>query len=194
MTIDVVVIGLDRHEKHLDALEHDVLDIVDTTRQSSIGVEVATHMIGGFYVASVALPQAEVDTFASVSRGHGFEAAPATQPPTGVIVEVADGGGRARSAGYLHHVRASGRLVRFCGQHDVGRTEISVAMLRARTNIEQVIALGETPTDDTVIVFDGYLRPTMQAGSTVLVVTALDEGRVRPFELEHPHQCCGGLH
>lgn len=37
----------------------------------------------------------------------------------------------------------------------------------------------------------GFLRPVYQDGALCLTITPGLAGRLRPFEVEHPHQCCG---
>lgn len=83
--------------------------------------------------------------------------------------------------------------MRFPGSAQVtGR--IRVADLIASTAIERVTGVGAAPTGTDVVDTgaNGFLRPTFGGGQLTLVVERTAGGLLQPFEIENPHQCCGG--
>ncbi|MEN3360331.1 MAG: hypothetical protein V7637_4313 [Mycobacteriales bacterium] len=95
----------------------------------------------------------------------------------------------ARAAATDLRARAAGRAVLFPGAADLP-AELSVAELRAVTPIRELLTVGTTAGDSTVLETHGHVRPTIVDGGLALVVTPAGPGRVRPFELPVPRQCC----
>ena len=88
---------------------------------------------------------------------------------------------------------SAGRAVRFPGSASVtGR--IAVADLIATTAIEQVVGIGVEPAGTDVVDTGphGFLRPTFSGGQLTLLVERAAGGVLQPFEIEDPHECCGG--
>ncbi|QXG74594.1 hypothetical protein KUM42_11915 [Modestobacter sp. L9-4] len=88
---------------------------------------------------------------------------------------------------------SAGRAVRFPGQTGVSGL-VPVARLLAETAIDRVAGLGGAVADtDVVDTGDhGFLRPTWSGGELTLLVEPTVGGVLRPFEIEDPHECCGG--
>jgi len=90
---------------------------------------------------------------------------------------------------------SAGRAVRFPGSAGVtGR--VTVADLVARTGIDEVRGLYGPVADGDVVETgpNGFLRPIWHGGQLVLLVEPTAGGVLKPFEIESPHQCCGGEH
>ena len=183
-------VGVDLASRDLAGIEHDSLV---TLYQMGIWAEVATHIIGGFYVASAALPDRQTaNRVAAAFNQRGMSAA--TDEATGdpnVRANVAVD--RSRQAARLHRNKVGGRVVRFVGDVTLDAT-VTVTQLLAGTPIDGVIALGGKVRPEDEIVIDGFARPTYAEGKLILHVTPLADGRYRTFEIANPHQCCGGLH
>jgi hypothetical protein len=190
------VIGLDRGTTDLAALEHDVL--LWAARSIPDSHEIATHIIGGHYVASVAVTAGEEHEALKAASAFGFivsgmsdlepDDAVSAEPLSVDSIPV----GRARDAAVSHLMRLGGRLIRFPGYEMTTVDEVSVSQLLASTSIDEVIPLGSSLGHEAVVVANGFMRPTLSGGRTTLVVTPLEDNRFAPFETENPHQCCGG--
>ena len=101
--------------------------------------------------------------------------------------------GPARTALLEAGAGTAGRAVRFPGSASVtGR--IAVADLIATTAIEQVVGIGVEPAGTDVVDTGphGFLRPTFSGGQLTLLVERAAGGVLQPFEIEDPHECCGG--
>ena len=88
---------------------------------------------------------------------------------------------------------SAGRAVRFPGQSGL-TGQVPVARLLQDTAIDQVVGLGGA-VDGTDVVDTGdhgFLRPTWGGGQLTLLVEPTAGGLLRPFEIEDPHECCGG--
>jgi len=113
-----------------------------------------------------------------------------------VVAEGADQAqvaGPARTALLEAGAGTAGRAVRFPGSTGVtGR--ISVADLIATTAIEQVVGIGVAAAGTDVVHTgpSGFLRPTLSGGQLTLLVERSAGGVLQPFEIEDPHECCGG--
>ena len=184
-----VVIGLDLPGNDLAALEHRTLTWLDD--EGIEAMEVATHILSGWYVASVALVGDAPHALASADE-YGFVAARHSNPVEQMVGPHDTRFGRAVAAASSHHLRTGGRLVRFDGDALTKGKEVNAATLASSSCIDEVVALGAIAGPDAVVVTSGFARPIMQFGRTVLIVTALSENRFRPFETQNPHQCCGG--
>lgn len=86
-----------------------------------------------------------------------------------------------------------GRAIEFEGRAGVPAV-VTVEELIRTTAIDDVVALGAEITRESAIATDDFLRPRFGAGRLVLHVTALADGRFRPFEVPSPHQCCAHDH
>lgn len=182
------VLGLDREAKDLNQFEHAVLECIgDAGIDPS---EIATHIVSGHYVATLNLDADQCQLAHQVAAGAGFMSAD-NEFGSGVA-PTTDAEARIRSAVFAHQHRVSGRLVRFPGYPATLVDEVSVSALVATTAIDEVVALGADLGVDAVIVANHFVRPTFASGRTIVVVTALDDNRFRPYEIEHQHQCCGG--
>ena len=95
----------------------------------------------------------------------------------------------AREAAVELRARTAGRAVLFPGAAELP-AELSFAELRAVTPIRELLAVGTTVGDGTVLETHGHVRPTIVDGGLALAVTPAGAGRVRPFELPVPRQCC----
>ncbi|WP_369140431.1 hypothetical protein [Modestobacter versicolor] len=84
-----------------------------------------------------------------------------------------------------------GRCVRFPGQ-DAVAGRLPVADLVARTAIDAVVGVGTAVGPDAVVDTLGFLRPQFTDGRLTLVVEQAAGGVLQPFEVEFPHECCGG--
>jgi hypothetical protein len=113
-----------------------------------------------------------------------------------VVAEGADEAlvaGPARTALLEAGAGSSGRAVRFPGSAQVtGR--ITVTDLTATTAIERVVGIGVEPAGTDVVETgpNGFLRPTFDGGQLTLLVERAAGGVLQPFEIEDPHECCGG--
>ena len=87
----------------------------------------------------------------------------------------------------------AGRAVRFPGQTGFSGL-VPVARLLAETAIDRVDGLGGAVADTDVVDTGehGFLRPVWGGGELVLLVEPTAGGVLRPFEIEDPHECCGG--
>lgn len=188
MSGSVRVLGLDREAKDLNQFEHAVLDCID-----DVGIdptEIVTHIVSGHYVATLSLDAEQCVMAHQCAAGAGFtsgdnEFGCGEAPSSDAIA-------RIRAGVFAHQHRVSGRLIRFPGYAATLVDEVSVSTLLTATSIDEVVALGADLRHDAVIVANRFIRPIFQSGRTVLVVTALEENRFRPYEIEHQHQCCGG--
>ena len=182
------VFGLDREAKDLNQFEHAVLGCTDDAGINP--TEIATHIVSGHYVATINLDADQCAMVHRVAAAAGFTTGDnefgSGAPPT------TDAEARIRSAVFAHQHRVSGRLIRFPGYPATLVDEVTVSALLAATSIDEVVALGADLGDDAVIVANCFIRPVFQSERIVLAVTALEENRFRPYEIEHQHQCCGG--
>ena len=90
---------------------------------------------------------------------------------------------------------SAGRVVRFPGSAAL-RGQIAVGDLVATTGIDRVRGL-YGPVADTDVVEtgpNGFVRPRWEDGELTLLVEPIAGGLLQPFEIESPHQCCGGEH
>jgi hypothetical protein len=97
--------------------------------------------------------------------------------------------GSARDAALDLRAGRAGRACVFPGQALLP-AELTFAELRAATPIRELLAVGTTVADDTVLITHGHLRPSLMDGVLVLAVVPAALGQVRPFELPVPRQCC----
>ena len=88
---------------------------------------------------------------------------------------------------------SAGRVLRFPGQ-DAVSGRVPVAELLASTAIDEVVGVGVAVTPDQVLDTLGFLRPHWSEGRLRLLVEQAAGGVLQPFEIESPHQCCGGAH
>ena len=184
----VRVLGLDREAKDLNQFEHAVLECI-----GDVGInatEIVTHIVSGHYLATLSLDAEQCAMAHRAAAGAGFtsgdnEFGYADAPSSDAVA-------RIRAGVFAHQHRVSGRLIRFPGYAATLVEELTVSALLAATPIDEVVALGADLGDDALIVANRFIRPTFQSGRTVLVVTALEKHRFRPYEIEHQHQCCGG--
>lgn len=168
-------------------MEHDSLVTLD---QMGVWAEVATQIVGGYYVASAALGDEQLaERVAAAFNQRGMTAITNALPPRGASMAMR----RAHQAALLHRDKAGGRVVRFAGDAALAPT-IAVSDLLTGTPIDEVVALGGDIGPEDQIVVNGFARPTYSVGVLTLHVTPLADGRFRTFEIAHPHQCCGGLH
>jgi hypothetical protein len=88
---------------------------------------------------------------------------------------------------------AAGRCVRFPGQAAVpGR--VRAGDLVAGTAIDAVVGLAGPVEPAAMVDTAGFLRPTWDGGRLTLLVEQAAGGVFQPFEVEFPHECCGGAH
>jgi hypothetical protein len=90
---------------------------------------------------------------------------------------------------------SAGRAVRFPGSATL-RGQVRVGDLVATTGIDRVRGL-YGPVADTEVVETGprgFVRPRWEDGELTLLVEPVAGGLLQPFEIESPHQCCGGAH
>jgi hypothetical protein len=99
--------------------------------------------------------------------------------------------GAARVALHEAWSRTAGRCVRFPGQAGV-RGRVRAGDLVAGTAIDEVVGLAGPVPVDAVVETAGFLRPTWAAGRLTLLVEQAAGGVFQPFEVEFPHECCGG--
>ena len=104
-----------------------------------------------------------------------------THPTTQVAVAAV----QAASAG------TAGRCVRFPGQEAVSG-KLAVADLVAATAIDELVGVGVAVTPDQVVDTRDFLRPTWSGGRLTLMVEQAADDLLQPFEVEFPHECCGG--
>jgi hypothetical protein len=88
---------------------------------------------------------------------------------------------------------AAGRCVRFPGQAAVPG-QVRAGDLVESTAIEEVVGLTGPVDADAVIDTAGFLRPQWAGGRLTLLVERAAGGVFQPFEVEFPHECCGGAH
>ena len=84
-----------------------------------------------------------------------------------------------------------GRCVRFPGQ-EAARGRLPVADLIASTAIDELVGVGVQVDQDDVVDTLGFLRPQWSGGRLTLLVEQAAGGVLQPFEIESPHECCGG--
>ncbi|MFQ1003198.1 hypothetical protein [Modestobacter sp. SSW1-42] len=109
--------------------------------------------------------------------------------------EADDASAPARTALTEAGAGSAGRAVRFPGLASV-RGRLTVADLVATTGIDRVRGL-YGPVADTAVVETGphgFVRPRWEDGELTLLVEPVAGGLLQPFEIESPHQCCGGEH
>ena len=182
-------VGVDMGSRDLAGMEHDTLV---TLRHVGLTAEVATHIVGGCYVTSVAVLGADTaERLARAFSKRGMTAA--SFPSIEAAGEGSKGYVRAQTAAAAQHEKQSGRLITFAGDDSLSGTA-SVDTLVTKTPIDEVVALGGEVGPDDLVVIDGFARPTYEGGRLILHVTPLADGRFRTFEISNPHQCCGGLH
>jgi len=85
----------------------------------------------------------------------------------------------------------AGRCLRFPGQEQVSG-KLPVADLIAATAIDELVGVGVTVTPDQLVDTRDFLRPTWSGGQLTLMVEQAAGGVLQPFEIEFPHECCGG--
>jgi len=110
-----------------------------------------------------------------------------------VLAETCPAPGARSAVAALREASAgsAGRVVRFPGQESVsGR--LPVAELVAATAIDEVVGVGVAVTPDHVVDTLGFLRPHWSEGRLRLLVEQAAGGVLQPFEVEFPHECCGG--
>jgi hypothetical protein len=126
-------------------------------------------------------PEATRQALASALGGPVVTAGPDSAPgPAQVAL------GEARAG-------AAGRCVRFPGQAGV-RGPVRAGDLVAGTAIDEVVGLVGPVAADAVVDTAGFLRPTWARGRLTLLVEQVAGGVFQPFEVEFPHECCGGAH
>lgn len=153
---------------------------------------VATHVLDGLSLARTAVT-------ARVAAPVTAEQVAALAAAVGGAA-VADGGLRAgdaaaaalRALGEARE-RRGGRLVRFPGQ-DALTGDLAVADLLRLSDVDRVAGSGTRVAPDDVVATAGFVRPQARGGEVVLLVERVRGGRLRPLEVEHPHECCGGAH
>ena len=114
---------------------------------------------------------------------------------------VAEGAGEAEVAGPARTALleagagTAGRAVRFPGSAQVSG-QVTVADLIAATALARVVGIGVQPSGTDVVDTgpNGFLRPTLGDGQLTLLVERAAGGVLQPFEIEDPHECCGGEH
>lgn len=121
---------------------------------------------------------------------------PADPPPAvldALTLALGSGGEDVTAAVDEALARTGGRCVRFVGQEHV-TGEHTVAELLAVTEIDEVVGVGRAVAPGDAVATAGFLRPQLLDGRMVLLVEPAAGGRLRPVEVESPHQCCGGAH
>jgi hypothetical protein len=116
-------------------------------------------------------------------------------PVVSQVEETDEASAPARTALTEAGAGSAGRVVRFPGSSTV-RGRVTVADLVATTGIDRVRGL-YGPVEDTAVVETGprgFLRPRWEDGELTLLVEPVAGGLLQPFEIESPHQCCGGAH
>jgi hypothetical protein len=89
-----------------------------------------------------------------------------------------------------HVSRHAGRAVIYPGVDELVGA-LTVAELLERSAIDQVVVLGGAePTPDTLVDTRDFVRPEWRAGRLTLVATPAPGGRIAPFEIPNPPQCC----
>jgi hypothetical protein len=110
----------------------------------------------------------------------------ATRLPT-VDPDLKDAAARAMTE---HVSRHAGRAVIYPGVDRLVGT-LTVADLLERSAIEQIVVLGgPEPAADTLVDTRDFVRPEWRAGRLTLVATPAPGGRIAPFEIPNPPQCC----
>jgi hypothetical protein len=89
--------------------------------------------------------------------------------------------------------RTEGRCVRFPGQQSLIGVH-SVTEIITGSAVDRVAGVGVAVAAQDVVDTGGFLRPQFQDGELVLLVEPAAHGVLRPVEVEHPHECCGGAH
>jgi len=120
---------------------------------------------------------------------------PVLAQPDAAGDEVAEESAPARTALAEAGAGSAGRVIRFPGSAAL-RGRISVDDLVATTGIDRVRGL-YGPVAGTAVVEtgpNGFVRPRWEDGELTLLVEPTAGGLLQPFEIESPHQCCGGAH
>lgn len=86
---------------------------------------------------------------------------------------------------------SAGRVVRFPGQEQA-QGRLPVSELIAGTAIDEVVGVGVQVIPTAVLDTRGFLRPQWSGGRLTLLVEQAAGGVLQPFEIEDPHECCGG--
>jgi hypothetical protein len=112
---------------------------------------------------------------------------------TGVVTEALPDadlvGAAATEAAAQHRDRRAGRLARFAGQSAL-EAEVTVGEVLAGGVVEEVRQVGGGPlAPEATLDLREWVRPTWQAGRTVLLVQQSVAGLV-PFESRHQIPCC----
>lgn len=87
--------------------------------------------------------------------------------------------------------REDGRCMRFPGQRLLADVH-PVARIIADSAIDEVLGIGIAIAPEMLVDTRGFLRPKFQDHYLVLLVEPAASGVLRPAEIEHPHECCGG--
>jgi hypothetical protein len=114
----------------------------------------------------------------------------------GPVVVDGDPGGDEAAAPAVAALRTvrdglGGRCVRFPGQ-DAVTGRLPAAELLAATAIDELVGVGVAVTPDAVVDTLGFLRPQFAGGRLTLMVEQAAGGVLQPFEVQFPHECCGG--
>jgi hypothetical protein len=89
-----------------------------------------------------------------------------------------------------HRLRLSGRAFWYPGR-DLMTGDLKVAEMLALSGIEAIKVLGgEPPQPDTVVETRDFVRPQWMDGKLTLVAAPAGQGRIAPFEVANPMDCC----
>ncbi len=182
--------GAPRAVRPVHRAEHAALDAL-----AAQGLEpdlVATHVLPGLVPARTAVtarlgaPVTAEQVAALAAAVHGAAASGEG---------LREGGDAAAALAALEDARAlrAGRLVRFPGQ-DALAGDLAAGEIVRRSVVDRVVGSGTRVAADDVVVTAGFVRPQARGGEVVLLVERVRGGRLRPVEVEHPHECCGGAH
>ncbi|MGH3767841.1 MAG: hypothetical protein ACRDS0_06140 [Pseudonocardiaceae bacterium] len=108
------------------------------------------------------------------------------------LVRPGSGQGAAAQAAGAHHLRTSGRAVRFPGQQHLTGV-LPVGELLAVSAIEAVVIVagsGYPPDPATLIDTRNFVRPLWQDGRLTLHTMPATNGMLAPFEVANPTPCC----
>jgi hypothetical protein len=192
-------LGLDGGRRDMVDLEHFALQVHQQALPDASVV--CTHIARTgrpHYAASFELRCPPEQVPALLGRITGL----ATQAAVAALPAAADPDGSQRAgppalatgatqAAADHRARRGGRAIRFPGQDRLPDL-MAVRTLLATSAIQQLHGLGCQVTPDALPDTGGFLRPVYQDGPLWLTVTPGTGGRLRPFEIEHPQQCCDG--